>query len=147
MPILSCVQALARRDDEAHVTHESWTDYVRRITHGVDRKHVAAAAGMNVSGLSRWLNGTTRPSPEKVISLARGLNHPPCEALVAAGYLEPGEVVGAVEIVQSTSELSDEALIDELYERLRKRAPQSASDVLGPIPSFSDNTEGGRATK
>lgn len=129
------------------MTHESWTHYVRRITQGVDRKHVADAAGMHVSGLSRWLNSTGRPSPEKVISFARGLQRPPCEALVAAGYLEPHEVVGAVEIVQSLTELSDEALLQELYERLRRNAPTSASDVLGPIPGFGENPKRGRATK
>lgn len=127
--------------------HETWPSYVRRITTGLDRKQIAAAADMDVSGVSRWMRGTSKPSIEKVISFARGLRHSPVEALVAAGYLNEGDLNGTVQIMQSLSELSDDALMDELRVRLRARAPQSASDVLGPIPSFGDDPQAGRATQ
>lgn len=126
---------------------ETWPSYVRRITEGLDRKAIAAAAGMNVSGVSRWLNEATRPSPEKVISFARGLRHSPIEALLAAGYLEDTDIGGGIELVQSLDTFSDDALICEIRDRLRSRAPQSASDVLGPIPNFADDPKAGRATQ
>jgi transcriptional regulator with XRE-family HTH domain len=125
---------------------ESWPSYVRRITEGLDRKAIADAAEMNVSGVSRWLTGVSRPSPEKAINFARSLNHSPVEALIAAGYLEETDTDG--QITRSPlAELSDDALVDELRQRLRSRAPLSASDVLGPIPSFADDAKSRRATK
>ena len=102
-------------------THEGWVDYLRRITPGLTRKDIAHAAGIDVSGVSRWLNGTSRPSPEKVIDFARGIGKPPIEALIAAGYLEDGDVNGQVELVQSVDELPDEMLVDELRGRLLDR--------------------------
>lgn len=122
MPILRSVHNLALQEDVAAMTmREAWPAYVRRITAGLDRKRIAAAADMNVSGISRWLNGASRPSPEKAISFARGLNHSPIEALVAAGYLDEEDIGGAVQIVQSLAALSDDAVIDELRARLRHR--------------------------
>lgn len=113
------MNALAHQEDTAHVsTGENWTAYVRRVTHGQPRKDIADAADIHVSGVGRWLKGTSRPSVEKVISFAHGLRQNPVDALVAAGYLEPSDVPGSVEIVRSTSELSDEELIEELRTRL-----------------------------
>lgn len=83
-----------KREVITMTVRETWPSYVRRITQGLDRKAIAAAAGMNVSGVSRWLNEATRPSPEKVISFARGLHHSPIEALLAAGYLEDTDIGG-----------------------------------------------------
>lgn len=122
VPILRFVHTLARKDDLSVMTmRESWTDYVGRITEGRPRKEVAAAAGIDVSGISRWLNSASMPRAEKVISFARGLAQSPVEALIAAGYLDEGDVDNAVEVVQSLSALSDDALIEELAGRLRRR--------------------------
>lgn len=124
MPILRFVHTLAREDAiDVMTMRESWAAYVRRITAGLPRKEIAEAADINVSAVSRWLTGASPPSPEKAISFARGLGQSPIKALVAAGYLDEGDDVdGAVEIVQSLDVLSDDALIDELRDRLRRRA-------------------------
>jgi transcriptional regulator with XRE-family HTH domain len=107
-------------------TRESWADYVRRVTAGLPRKAIAQAADMNVSGVSRWLTGATRPSPEKVISFARGLQQSPLEALIAAGYIRENEVAGAVTVVVAPSDIPDEVLIDELAGRLHTRGRRRA---------------------
>ena len=122
------MHALAVKEDQRPVmpTHESWTDYVRRITKGKTRKEIAAAAGIDVSGVSRWLSGTSRPSPEKVISFARGMNQPPVAALIAAGYLENTDIRGVVEVVQSITVIPDDLLVDELRDRLRSRVSDDA---------------------
>lgn len=99
---------------------ETWGDYVRRVTDQTPRKRVAEAAGVDQSGLSRWVNGSA-PSAAKVISFARGLNRSPIEALIAAGYLEPADLDGPIEVAQSPAALTDDALVDELRSRLKSR--------------------------
>lgn len=100
--------------------HETWPEYIRRVTSGVSRKDIACAAEVNVSGVSRWMTGASRPSAEKVVSFARGLHLNPVEALVAAGYLDAAEIDGAVEVVRARSQLSDDELLRELAQRLRR---------------------------
>jgi transcriptional regulator with XRE-family HTH domain len=95
VPIIRTVQTLAREDGLTAMS-EGWTAYVRRVTEGLPRRDIAAAAGIHVSGVSRWLSGESQPSAEKVISFARGLHQSPIQALVAAGYLEPTDVNGPV---------------------------------------------------
>lgn len=101
--------------------HETWPQYLQRVTQGVDRKTIAHAADIDPSGVSRWITGTTaRPKAEKVVAFARGLKLNPIEALVAAGYLNPTEVGGAVEVVRNLSDLSDSELMDEVAARLSR---------------------------
>lgn len=109
---------------------ETWTEYVQRITSGVPRKEIAFAAGVDPSGISRWIGGQL-PRAEKAIGFARGLKQRPVEALIAAGYLEPEEVVGAFEVTRSASELSDDELLAELAGRLTRRA--SALQLIGEL--------------
>ena len=52
---------------------ENWAEYVEHVSQGRDRADIAAAAGINVSGLSRWINAVSRPSAEKVVDFPRGL--------------------------------------------------------------------------
>ena len=114
------------------MTRESWTQYVQRISDGVPRKEVAKAAGINVSGLSRWISGASRPSAEKVVAFARGLRQSPIEALIAAEYLEPQEISGVIEVIRSRSDLSDLELLTELGERLTQRPARHQVDDITP---------------
>lgn len=118
---------------------ETWPEYVSRVTAGCSRSDVAEAAQINVSAISRWLTSVSPPRAEKAVSFARGLGQNPIEALVAAGYLNPDEVDGAVQIVRGRSELSDDELIDELKERLTLR--QSDSVVAG-VDKFKKSARG-----
>jgi transcriptional regulator with XRE-family HTH domain len=141
---LLCMNALAYQEDTPAVTTgESWTAYLRRITHGLPRKDIAAAANIDVSGVSRWLRGVSQPSPDKVITFARSLNKSPIEALIAAGYLNTVDTEGAVEVIQSLSLLSDDVLIDELRARLRGRLePVELPGRRTPMPALGDKTKG-----
>jgi transcriptional regulator with XRE-family HTH domain len=98
-------------------THENWTNYVERVSHGRDRADIARAADINVSGLSRWSSGQ-RPSAEKVVAFARGLGQSPVAALIAAGYLDPAEVEGATEVTRSIDKIPYTQLLASLDRRL-----------------------------
>lgn len=117
-------------------TGEDWTHYVRRITHGLPRKDIASAAGIHVSGVSRWLTGTSRPSPDKVIAFARSLHQNALEALVAAGYLSADDITGAVSVVQSLDTVPSDTLLDELRARLLRHDVENwpPPQYRGPTP-------------
>jgi transcriptional regulator with XRE-family HTH domain len=99
---------------------ESWAEYLQRVTRGVERKDIAAAAGIDVSGISRWITGSNRPDAERVVRFARAFHRPPLEALVAAGYLEPEEVNAEVVCVDVRA-MPTEELMAELSRRLAQR--------------------------
>lgn len=118
MHILRSMHSLALKPQRGGlVMHEDWPSYVGRVTEGMDRKDIAKAADLNVSGVSRWLTGVSQPSPEKAIHFARSLNRNPVEALVAAGYLEAADIPGAVTIMQPLEAVSTDALLAELRRR------------------------------
>lgn len=108
---------------------ETWLEYVQRISSGVPRKDIARAADIDPSGLSRWFGGS-HPSAEKVVAFARGLHQSPIEALIAAGYLEPHEAAGVVEVVRSRAELSNAELVIELGKRLAERPVRRRVDDI-----------------
>lgn len=112
------------------MARESWTEYVQRITANVPRKEIARAAQINISGISRWISGETRPSAEKVVAFARGLHQSPLEALIAAGYIEPHEVSGVIEVVRSLDEVSDEELLAQVAARMAARELRAQVDDL-----------------
>lgn len=102
---------------------ETWHGYVRRVVAGLPREAVATAAGIHQSGVYRWINRNdgSRPRAENVVQFARGIGESPVEALIAAGYLEPGETEGVIEVYQKLADLSDDELVAELTARLRER--------------------------
>jgi transcriptional regulator with XRE-family HTH domain len=125
-------------------TSESWTAYVRRVTEGMEPKYIAAAAGIDQSSVSRWLNGSPhRPKAEKVVALARAMHQSPLEALVRAGYLDEAELGKPVTIVQPLSALSDDALLAELDTRLRRRLGLTG-EPRTPMRPLRDDTRRGR---
>jgi len=122
---------------------ENWTEYVQRVTVGVARKDVAQAAGIDASGISRWINSEQRPRAENVVAFARGLRQSPIEALIAAGYLEPYEASGVIEVMRSREELSDTELLIELGERLAERPTRiQVDDITGRLSRPDDSGEG-----
>ena len=122
---------------------ENWTEYVQRVTAGVARKDVAQAAGIDASGISRWINSEQQPRAEKVVAFARGLRQSPIEGLIAAGYLEPHEATGVIEIMRSREELSDTELLIELGQRLAERPVRSQVDnITGRLSPPDDGGEG-----
>lgn len=111
--------------------HASWAEYVRRRTHGIDRKVVADAAGISPSHLGRWMDGTGGlPKADKVIAFARSLHLPPKEALVAAGYLRSDEADAVIEVMESLDEVPDEVLLHQLSVRLAERPSRPDVDDI-----------------
>jgi transcriptional regulator with XRE-family HTH domain len=100
---------------------ENWTNYVQRVMQGRERADVARAAGVNVSGLSRWINEVSRPSAEKAVDFARGLGQSPVAALIAAGYLDFTEVKEAVKVTRSIDKIPDDELLKTLARRLARK--------------------------
>src|SRR5882762_2010399 len=96
---------------------ETWWAYVIRVTKNAPQKVIAEKAGVDGSSISRWKEGVT-PKGEAVVAFARAYKRPPIEALIAARYIEPDEVGGAIEISISMGEVSDAALLEELASRL-----------------------------
>jgi transcriptional regulator with XRE-family HTH domain len=116
----------------------TWAEYVRGTGHA--RKDIAAAAGVSTSIVSRWLSGEIRPSAENVVAFARAFHLRPVEALMAAGYLEPGEVEGAFEVTFSPTALADRDLLEELAHRL---ATRHVDDITHPLTTSDDGFESG----
>lgn len=78
---------------------ESWAEYVRRVTAGMSQNLVAEKTGVAQTNIGRWLRGDTgAPRAENVIGFARALGLEPLEALVAAGYLELGDIRGGITV-------------------------------------------------
>jgi len=74
------------------------------------------------------------------VSFARGLGQPPIEALIAAGYLEPQEAAGAIEVMRSREDLSDSELLIELGNRLAERpSRRQVNDITLARPEDAGN--------
>lgn len=108
----------------------TWADYVRAT--GLSQKEIADSVGVSASIVSRWLKGEIRPSAENVVLFARAFSLRPVEALMAADYLDPSEVVGAFEVMFSPRALSDEDLLAELAARLAAREGDDITHRLTP---------------
>ncbi|MGW4426398.1 helix-turn-helix domain-containing protein [Streptosporangium sp. NPDC004631] len=101
---------------------DTWWQYVERITSGATQRAIAATIDVDKATVWRWKTGTA-PSPEAVIRLARAYQRPIVEALVASGAITPEEAdIRHVAVAPNLSELDDEELVDELLQRLRRKA-------------------------
>ncbi len=101
------------------MTRETWPQYIARVAVGMSQKEIAAAAGIDSSGVSRWRSGENMPRAENVIAFAQSIGREPVEALVAAGYLTPDQA-HAVVIEVHRSQLVDFS-DDEVFGELRRR--------------------------
>jgi transcriptional regulator with XRE-family HTH domain len=74
------------------VTTNTWPLYLSAITDGQPGARIAERTGIPESTISRWLSDKAEPRPKQVVAVARAYGQNPVEALVAAGYLEEGEI-------------------------------------------------------
>ncbi|MDY0891836.1 helix-turn-helix transcriptional regulator [Frigoribacterium sp. CFBP9030] len=72
--------------------NSSWIDYLRAMAGDDSYADISRRGGVSPATVTRWFQGKS-PDAEQVISLARAYEHPPTDALVAAGYLTPSEAV------------------------------------------------------
>jgi len=97
-----------------------WPDYLRKIARGVSGAVIARTVEVSESKVSYWFKGTRAPLPAECVRVARAFGQPPVEALVAAGYLNPGDVVSLGGERGDGGSLADYpsiALLDELRRR------------------------------
>lgn len=97
---------------------ETWPEYLRRITAGQTQGQIAEKVGIGRLSVCHWLHGKTRPKPETAIAVARVYGRSPIEALLAAGYLDPGEVRLPIDHRPSLADVPAEAVAAEVRRRL-----------------------------
>lgn len=126
----------------ANLSGMTWWEYVRK-TVGTDVQTVIAErADVAQATVSRWKLGKQAVDARGAIAFARATGRPAVEALVVAGYLEPGEARAQVTITRH-EDPSDEELLELLRRRLesdqrssdgRQSAPTSPVTPLRPEP-------------
>lgn len=99
-------------------SNETWPEYLRRIAGAATQSQIAEQIGIGRLSVCNWLHGKTRPKAETVIMVARVYRRSPIEALMAAAYIEAGEVDRPIEVRLSPSELSAADLAAEVSRRL-----------------------------
>ena len=97
---------------------ENWPEYLRRITGNATQAQIAERIGIGRLSVCNWLHGKTNPKAETVIAVARVYQRSPIEALLAAGYLDRGEIDLPIELRASLSDISAGDLTAEIYRRL-----------------------------
>ena len=100
---------------------ETWPEYLRRVAGAQTKAQIAEQIGIGRLSVCNWLHGKTRPKAETVIMVARVFRRSPIEALLAASYLDAGELDQPIEIRVSPSELTAEDLAAEVRRRLMAR--------------------------
>ena len=97
---------------------ETWPEYLRRIASGQTQAQIAEQIGVGRLSVCNWLSGKTRPKAETVIAVAQVYQRSPIEALLAASYLNPGQLDQLIDIRTSTRALSAEDISGEVHRRL-----------------------------
>ncbi len=99
----------------------TWWEYVQRVAGTSSPTEIGRRARIGQSSVGRWHNSS--PKPENVVAFARAYDRPPLEAFVAAKFLTEEEA-GLVEVRTDSTELTHDALVDELHrigDELRRR--------------------------
>ncbi len=95
-----------------------WAEYVKRVAPDKTQTEIAALAGVDQTGVSRWLSGQSVPRVDSVIRFARSLGRAPLEALVAAGYITPEEAGVKPHLEISIRDLPTDVLLAEIRRRV-----------------------------
>lgn len=121
----------------------AWLEWLRTNTRGISPKEIAAAAGIDRSGVSRWLDGSVTPKVENIVSFARNIGKPPVEALVAAGYLTRADAAAVIEVSEPLSARPDEELLAEVAARMALRpAVPKIDHISDRLAATDDDGEG-----
>lgn len=97
----------------------TWWEYVQRIAGSATSSEISRRTGINQSSITRWQ--ISSPRPESVAAFARAYGRPVLEAFIAAGFLTEEEAqVTQIEPLSTGANMTDDELINELRNRLRK---------------------------
>lgn len=113
------------------VNDTAWQSYLREIS--TNQSEIARATGVHTGTVSRWFNGSSRPSATQVIAVARAFDRSPVIALVAADYLTRAEVEKDVTLTpgMSLAAFTELAIAEELVRRIE--AGQTTETSEAPI--------------
>jgi transcriptional regulator with XRE-family HTH domain len=95
----------------------AWSDYVRRVTTGLNQVQIAERTGIAQTAIGRWLRADSgAPRADYVVAFARAFNENPVEALIIAGYITAAEA-GVERVRVPLSEYAPEELLADLNRR------------------------------
>jgi transcriptional regulator with XRE-family HTH domain len=109
---------------------ETWPEYLRRITHGQTQTQIAQQIGIGRLSVNNWLHGRSRPKAETAIIVAQVYRRSPLEALLAAAYLEPGDLGGSGVVPTSLRDQPAHAITEEVRRRLTALEHLEATETM-----------------
>ena len=112
----------------------AWITWIREISDHAPNRHVAAKIGVAPSTLTRWKDYP--PKVDEVVKLARAYGAPVADGLLAAGYVQPGEL-RAPRIERDLGRFT----ATELLAELGRRVTPDDHDVRQSISSPADYGE------
>lgn len=101
---------------------DKWWEYVQNVSHRGRPADIAEKTGISAPTISRWnpdnKGGPARPDPDNVVRFARAYERSPLEALISADYIEVGDIGQPVQLPGSAKDMTDDALVAALADRL-----------------------------
>lgn len=102
------------------MAHETWRDYLARISTGASGVELARTLGVSEAKVSYWRSGARTPSPREAADAARAYGRPGLEGLLVAGYIREEDLEGRVEVVaRGLGDYSDVEIANEMLRRAR----------------------------
>ena len=108
----------------------TWPKYLRAISDGDTGTQIAKRSGVPNSTVSRWLDGSAHPRPRQVVRVARAYGIPTIAALIAADYLDAGDV--DLPPAPRTLQLRDFTTV-EIMKEIVRRAEEGDEDMTKPL--------------
>ncbi|MBD8702535.1 helix-turn-helix transcriptional regulator [Frigoribacterium sp. CFBP9039] len=114
---------------------QTWSAFLTAIAGpeaGVpNQSEIARVAGVSTATVSRWVSGEVQPKAEQVIGVARAYGVSPFLALVAAGYLRPGDIEGTLSVPRALqiTDFTDLEIAREMLRRVSSAADASATSA------------------
>lgn len=109
-------------------------------------KAMQIQTGIDAPHFSKWKAGQI-PGAAIAAKFARAYDKPVLEAFVEAGFLTAEEAKQRPTAAPSLSSLSDDQLVDEIRERLRKAGEHGGDTAATKDPSPGNVTQIGRAAR
>lgn len=112
------------------VTPITWPTYLSAISDNAPGARIAERTGIPDSTVSRWFSGKAKPRPDQVVTVARAYGLSPLQGLIAAGYLQEGDVETAEPRRLAIRDFTDLELAEETLRRIREGGSQTLEAPL-----------------
>lgn len=107
----------------------AWIVWIRDISDHASDRQVAQKIGIAPSTVGRWRDYP--PKIDAVVSLARAYGVPVSDGLIAAGYVEPGEL-REPRLERDLGKFSAHELLAELSQRVTDNGQEILDKIDGP---------------